>query len=135
MKALIAAIGLLWASASTANTYAAGQIWAYKTRTAEDGSLLKIQQVESDAALGPIYHISIIGVHLSNPHMRPELPHFPVSQGTLDNSVTKLVRSSAAFPDAAPGIDQWRAAKGGVFTITVAEIIDLVDQQTANVGN
>jgi len=60
------------------------------------------------------------------------LPHAPVSQQTLDASVTKLSSSDRSFPPPDSGIEEWKQAKGGVFTITVAEIIDILDQQTAN---
>ena len=128
-------LGLAGAGAAWAQTdhpaYAAGQVWTYHTRPGDDGSLLKIQQVEDDPALtklGPIYHISIIRVHLGPTRGLNEIGHSPVSKETLDKSVVALVKTEAAFPDASGGIEQWRAAKGGVFTISVAEIVDLIDK-------
>jgi len=134
LRIVAAGAGLLGASNPAArHHYTAGQVWEYRTRPGDEGSLLKIQQVEADPPLakrGPIYHISVIGFHLSNPQVVSILPHAPVSQQTLDASVIRLATTSAAFPDAAPGIDEWRQAKGGVFTIPVAEIIDILDQRT-----
>lgn len=138
---IIAATLLLVTSVLTAaapqTRYAVGQIWEYKTRAGDEGSLVKIQQIETDPALvklGPIFHISIIGMHLSNPRVQPVLPHLPVSQATLDASVTRLHTEAASFPDATSGIAEWRAAKGGVFTISLAEIVAIMDAQTAHVG-
>lgn len=135
----IAKAGLIIAAllniSAAPSRYALGQVWAYKTRAGDEGSVLKIQQIEQDLKLGPIYHISIIRFHLSSPQMRPEIPHSPVSAETLDASVTHLVKSDVRFPDATPGIEQWRNAKGGIFTIPVAEIVGIIDQQTANVGD
>lgn len=133
---LVAAV-LVPGAAPPQHSYAAGQIWEYKTRPGDEGSLLKIQQVEDNPAFqgkGQIYHISVIGFHLANPQVTPVLPHAPVSRQTLDASVTRLTTSSASFPDAAPGIAQWREAKGGVFTISVAQIVEILDQQTRAVG-
>ena len=64
---------------------------------------------------------------------RIEIAHLPVSKETLDESVTVAVQSNAKFPDATDGIQQWRDAKGGVFTISVAKIVDILDQSTAPV--
>jgi hypothetical protein len=57
-----------------------------------------------------------------------------VSRETLDKSVTTLVRSGATFPDPTPGMTQWRAAKGGVFTASVSEIVDFVDKTLSGHG-
>ena len=46
--------------------YAAGQVWQYRTRPGDEGSLLRIATIEVDPAFGhgePIFHISLIGVH------------------------------------------------------------------------
>lgn len=114
--------------------YAVGQVWRYRTRSDDPGSLLKIQQIEAGSALGPIYHISIIGVRLGQDRRVSEIAHTPVSRQTLDGSVTEMAASDARFPDAAPGIAQWRAASGGVFTLSVAEIVEVIDKTTRDHG-
>ena len=87
------------------------------------------------AKSGPVIHISVVGFHVMNPRMTPVLPHAPVTTQTLDESVTALSATTPAFPDAGPGIAQWKEAKGGVFTISVAQIVDLIDKQTAHAGD
>jgi hypothetical protein len=126
---LLVALG----AAAAPSRYAVGQVWEYHARPGDEGSLLKIQSIEDEPAYnaGPIYHISVIGFHVRNPQMAPILAHAPVNRAVLDASVTRLSDSKAEFPDAAPGIAQWRAAKGGVFTIPVARIIEILDAQTA----
>ena len=132
LKRLFAlAAAILLAGFSQADRYAAGQVWEYRTRPADTGSLLRIQRVEHDATLGPIYHISVIGLRLRNRDMEPNLPHTPVSRETLDASVTRLSNKTPNFPEFEPGIAQWRADRGGVFTIPVADIIEIVDRQTS----
>ena len=110
--------------------YSEGQVWEYRTRPTEGGSLLKIQKIDhrpSAEEHGPVYHISLIGLQLG-PEVPGALPHAPVSRETLDASVTRLSKSRVAFPAAEEGIAQWRAANGGVFTITVAEIAEIMEQ-------
>lgn len=114
-----------------ANDYVEGQVWEYQTRPQDPGSLIKIQKVNIDPERiehRVLYHISIIGVHLNDPNVLREISHVPVSRETLDDSVTRLSASKATFPDAAEGIAEWRKAKGGVFTIPLAQIVDSVEQ-------
>lgn len=126
----VAALVML-AGFTAPDRYAAGQVWEYRTRAAEAGSLLKIQRIETPTGHDePIYHISVIGLRLSNGG--DALQHTPVSRETLDASVTELSDRRPAFPDPAPGIAQWKADQGGVFTMTVAEIIQIVDDQVAS---
>jgi hypothetical protein len=138
MRAVFFAVmAILSSQPLAAHDYAAGQVWEYKTRPGDEGSLLKIQQIDNDLALAkvrPVFHISIIGFHLANPRMTPALPHAPVTKAVLDQSVTQLSSSDAIFPDALAAIAEWRHAKGGVFAISVAEIVGLMDTSTAHVG-
>jgi hypothetical protein len=127
LAALIASFGLLSGQAP-APKYAQGQIWEYKTRPQDAGSLLKIQRIETQGNL-PVYHISVIGVHVGGSVTPAALQHLPVSDQTLDASVTRLSQATPDFPTTfEEGISTWREAKGGVFTIPVAEIVDIVDQ-------
>ena len=124
---LICCAALMGAAPRPADRYAEGQVWEYRNRPQDVGSLLKIQRIEDGENLGRIYHISVIGIVLRSVRGH-ELQHSPVSRATLDASVTRLSSAKRDWPDAGPGITQWREAKGGVFTITVAAIIDLIDQ-------
>jgi hypothetical protein len=112
--------------------YAVGQVWEYRTRPGDEGSLLRIQQVEeSGPAPGPIYHISVIGVRFRQAPLSGQLAHLPVSRATLDASVTRLSATTPSFPDVSPGIAQWREVRGGVFTIPLAEVVDMVERMVA----
>lgn len=127
MRWLFVLLALLMPVVSAAQggaRYAAGQVWEYRTRPVDEGSLFKIHSVEK-ALAGEVYHISLIGLGYGRGMAHGgEFGHMAVSRETLDRSVTRLSASRAAFPDATEGIAQWRAAKGGVFTIPIAEIID-----------
>ena len=125
MTKFLLLLGALMAMVSSPARYAEGQVWGYHNRPQDAGSLVKIQKIEQSPA-GTIYHVSLIGIHLgSNPTV---LQHAPVSQQTLDASVTNQVADPGTFPDAADGIAEWRRAHGGVFTVTLAEIADMLAQ-------
>jgi hypothetical protein len=128
--ALLAAIGL--SGQAPPATYVAGQVWEYRTRQQDTGSLLKVQRVEM-IGTKKVYHISVVGVHFSTPGIAGVLPHIPVSDETLDASVTRLSAAKQDFPTTAldEGIEEWRKAQGGVFTIPMSQIVGIVDDQTA----
>jgi hypothetical protein len=131
MRALLASLAALIASllsqpAVAQERYAVGQVWEYTNRPQDGGSLIKIQRIEELPGLGTVYHISMIGVRIGG---EPQAAgHLPVSRKTLDASVIRLSGSAAEFPDASEGIAEWRKAKGGVFTITLAEIADVLEK-------
>lgn len=115
--------------------YAEGQVWEYRTRAGDENSRLKIGRIErvdgrEDA---PIYHISIAGVQLGGPVVEGLIQHAPVSKETLDASVIRLGDANGLeFGDVEEGIAEWRRARGGVFTISVAEIVDAMVQALAS---
>lgn len=116
---------------ATANNYAEGQVWEYRTRPQDPRSLLKIQKIDRDPSRAEhrvIYHISVISVRLNDPNVPRDISQIPVARESLDDSVIRLASSGTNFPDASDGIAEWRRAKGGVFTIPVARIIDVVEQ-------
>ena len=105
--------------------YVEGQVWEYRTRRGEERSLVKIQRIEADSQTNaPIFHVSVSG--LRGPH-RKSLSHAPVSQKTLDLSVTRLSNDKIYFPAADEGIAEWKQANGGVYSITLAEIVEAAD--------
>ena len=125
----ICALALLGA-APPAHQFAEGQVWEYRTRPADAGSLLKIQKIErvpAFAQFGPVFHVTVIGVHLGKPRGPADtMDHAPFSRGALDASVTRLFTAPAVFPDAAEGIAEWHKARGGMFTIPVATAVESV---------
>lgn len=131
---IVAAIGL---SAETVpTTYAEGQVWEYKARPQDAGSLLKIQRI-TELDNQKVYHLSVIGVHFRTPGILGVFPHMPVFKATLDASVTKRSSSTAPFPTTAvdEGIAEWQRARGGVFTIPMSQIVDIADDQTSKMSS
>ena len=129
------AMGLLMNQSALAD-YKPGQVWKYKTRAGEEGSLIYVVKVDAEKGHGSIYHIYVDGLRIRNPHLsggiQSELPHAPVDKSTLDASVTELVRDKKQIPDISGGYATWReafdAGEAGVFNIPVAKIIDYIEQ-------
>lgn len=122
-------LGLFDFGLASAQSFVEGQVWEYKTRPGETGSLLRIAKVDHDPKLGDVFHISIVGVQIKRPKgILTELSHVPVARVTLEKSVTRRSNSKVSFPDFQPGYAEWNTAKGGVFNVSVAEIVSIVEQ-------
>ena len=137
MKKIIAILGLssIFGLAEAAQFFT-GQVWTYKNRIGEDGSTVLINKVESHPKLGKIFHVSIFGVKVKNSKLAggisTDLPHFPVSEETLNKSVVKLIGKKAPNPEYLDGYNVWKEAfdngEAGIFTITLAEIVGVIEE-------
>ncbi|WP_082938484.1 hypothetical protein [Mitsuaria sp. 7] len=133
---LIALTPLATMTEALSQEFKEGQVWSYRTRSNDQGSTLLINKVEFDAKLGSIFHISVNGVKVKNRRapngITQDLPHFPVSRKTLEDSALKLVGTSAPNPDYREGHATWKqafeAGEAGIFTIPVAEIVDFIEK-------
>jgi len=116
--------------------YSEGQVWSYETRLGEENSTVLINKIEEDAKLGKIFHVSVDGIKVKNRHVdggiSTELPHLPVSEETLKESLIKLVGKQAPNPSYLEGYRTWRAAfdagNAGIFRISLWEIIGFVEE-------
>ncbi|MDQ8035254.1 MAG: hypothetical protein REJ50_24890 [Bordetella sp.] len=116
--------------------YAVGQLWQYHARPGESASRVLINLIETAPLLGNIFHISVLDVAVRNPRsasgLTDELPHFPVSEETLQKSLTQLDGTREPLADHREGYRVWREAfdkqEAGVFTLSVAEIVDLIER-------
>jgi len=120
----------------TDSKYSPGQVWAYKTRGTENPSTITILRVESLPKVGVIIHIRIDGIKLKNcsggtsPNV---IQDAPFTEDAIDRSVVRLVKQDSQLPDFQAGYADWRAHCGGVYTITVAEMLK-ADEMTFNAG-
>ena len=57
MTKLLLLLGVLLSLADSPTRYSEGQVWAYPTRPQDNGSLVKIQKIET-AEVGTIYDIA-----------------------------------------------------------------------------
>ncbi|MDQ0468247.1 hypothetical protein [Labrys wisconsinensis] len=129
MAAIVASCAM--SAEAAPRKYKVGQVWEYRARDQDKGSLLKIRRIDADivsAKIGFIYHISIVGITWADERIPPTLAHAPLSGPALDASVTRLSTQSPDFPSATEGIAAWKRAKGGVWTVPVADVVDAVDR-------
>ena len=132
-KLLALFLGLFSVGAHS-HEYQTGQIWQYRTRPGEEQSRLYIAKIETLSNGERVFHIRLDKLKIPNGKLAGQvqtvLPHAPVSEKTLDISVTKLQGSTSNPPDISEGYATWReaydAGEGGIFTIPVSEIVDLV---------
>ena len=118
--------------------YRVGQIWQYQTRPGEEQSRLYIVKVDTLADGRLAFHLYLDNLKIPNSRLpgqvQTELPHTPVSSETLDKSVVKLLGTTATLPDISEGYAIWReasdAGEGGIFTISIAEIVDFIEEAT-----
>lgn len=106
-----------------------GQVWQYKTRSHEENSTLTVLKIESLPKMGTIIHIRVEQIRLRNCTGGPEpdkFEHMPFARESIERSVTKLVKETAV-PVFESGYDQWRKACGGVYTVTVAEAVNVAE--------
>ena len=121
---------------STQSRFEEGQVWSYSTRSTDQGSTLLINKIEVHEKIGRIYHVSVNDVRVKNPRVEggitTELPHFPVSEITLQKSTIALVSEGAApNPSYTEGYSIWKEAfdrdEAGVFDTSVAEIVEFIE--------
>lgn len=103
---------------------AEGQMWTI--RDVLEHTRLVVARTEHE---GTIVHISVFGVDVPEsaygPATRITIAHLPFARSSLAHSVLSLISTdatpAAAFED---GYAQWKQAKGGIFTLSVKEVID-----------
>jgi hypothetical protein len=118
------------------STYRPGQVWSYNARPAEAASTVTILRVERTPKLGVIVHIRVDGVKFKNCTGGPspsEIDHAPFTKAAMDKSVSRKLRTDAKLPDFAAGYDDWLAHCGGVYTLSIAEMV-AVNDATFNAG-
>ena len=111
--------------------YKVGQVWTYRTRPYEAGSVLTIVKTEVDDKLGSIIHIHLQGLRIKNPQAELGFTsfatHLPCSEEAIDQSVTELRQASGLFPGYEEGHQEWRkafdAGNAGIWSIPVAEMV------------
>jgi hypothetical protein len=116
--------------------YRPGQTWSYKTRKGEESSRIIICKVEPHEKLGNIVHVHVTGVAIKSPASRDGIArtihHSPYAEAAIDKSVTALIAENGDLPDFNEGYREWKQSfdkgKAGIFTISVAEGVDVMEQ-------
>ena len=125
---------------TTASKYQIGQVWGYSTRPYETDSYLTVVKVELLYGNEVAVHIQIDDLDMEPFELggppRTTASHLPFSEAALDASVTELLDKVEVSPEYEEGYEIWREAffegNAGIFSITVAEVIDLIESTTSN---
>ena len=112
-------------SGSQAHDFRPGQVWTFHLDPSEPAATLTVLKVETLEKLGIVVHISVSAVRV--PGGVTSVGHLPMARAALDKSVVKLVRIDSAPPDLG-GYEEWKRAKGGVFTTSVSDAMSFVRQ-------
>lgn len=112
--------------------YEVGQVWHYDTRAGEEGSRVFIVRVDDHPDEGTVFHIYVDQLKIRNPRLpggfQDYLPHSPVSVESLNQSVMELAEEQVAeLPDISEAYESWRQSRGGVFTIPIKQIVQLIE--------
>src|SRR5688572_12692382 len=77
-----------------------GQVWNYKTRAGEENSTLVVLKVETAAGWSNIVHVGLTGLKLkTGAGISETLPHLPIDETAVKNSVTTKVSDSGKLTD------------------------------------
>ncbi len=119
--------------AAPAPEIAAGQEWSVK---ADPTSAIKvvIGRIEPWGAKMAV-HVSLLNVPVPPCGSRPltmTVGHMPFDRDALARSVDALLDSNVApAKDFEAGYQQWKSARGGIFSISVSDAASLVAKQVA----
>jgi hypothetical protein len=126
--------GHVAAASSPRVEYRAGQVWAIVTPPDQPDARLTVLKVDTHERLGRVIHISLSGVEL--PNGSRIVPHMPLTEAAMAQTVTKLIREDEPVTADVEGYRQWRkaveAGKGGAFSIPVAQSFETVREAYAN---
>ncbi len=101
----------------------------YKTRLGDVDSTLTILKVESLPGR-PAIHIRIDNILFTNSEggLEPQtITRAPITKKALDESVTRLVKKESHVPNFEEEYRDWRNDEGGVFTISVVDVVQVLE--------
>ena len=104
----------------------------FTARQGDPHPTLVIDRIEMLPKIGEIVHISVRGVRIKNRRspdgFTNEIAHMPFARAALERSLTRLVHDSVSLPAYEEGYAEWKAARGGAYTISVREVLDVIEQ-------
>jgi len=122
---LIAGLAMASDTNPQKHNFIPGQVWTFHLDPSEPASTLTVLKVETIEKIGDVVHISVSAVRVPGGVTR--IGHLPMSRASLDTSVLELVKTDSATADLG-GYEQWKRAKGGVFTTSVSDAMSFVRQ-------
>jgi hypothetical protein len=114
---------------------APGQRWSYRTRAGEPDSTLVILRIDEDPKAGRIVHVRIEGVSFASRNGEgssiSSVGHAPIAEASVLPALGQIVETGCEIDDL-EGYFIWKksfdAGKGGVFTISPAEVVEVIAQ-------
>jgi len=115
---------------------AVGQRWTFDAHEVDHRASVVICRLEED---GRGVHIAILDLGRTAPDGQPSFSgtnQTPIAREALERSLVRLLEADVALPaDFAKDYESWKSAKGGFFTMTVAEIAAMVRASGAYQAN
>lgn len=121
---------------SSDDKFAPGQVWMFKGRSFEPAARLTILRIDLIPKIGKVIHVRLDGIRLRNCSGGPEpnsIQHAPFTKEALERSSLKLL-NQGEVPDYQEGYDRWRHDCGGVYSISVSQMV-VADETTFNAGS
>lgn len=128
--------------------YKEGQVWSYKTNSKDVEPNLYVVKIDKHENLGAIYHLYIDGLNIKNSLLengvQSVIPHIPVSEKTMNESVINLlmevnIDENIDIESFTDGYSQWKEAfdkeTAGIWTIPIDEIIICIEKVIQEMTN
>jgi hypothetical protein len=122
--AALAAIALALPAAAQPPALAVGQEWSIKSDKPTTAKVI-IGRIEAGPKADEIVSVSIVDVPTEGGVT--EIAHAPFAKPAMTASLDRLLASDVPIPPRfEAGYNQWKSAKGGYFTISVAQVIEIM---------
>ena len=119
---LFALVAIFHGDATAQTRIEEGQVWTFKNAPSDTARLV-IRKIERWEGGCEAVHISVYGLPKVGDFLG-EVSHMPFDRKTLEGSLDKLAAEAPrADADFAGGYQEWKSARGGIFTISVAEAL------------
>ncbi len=111
------------------------QVWKYRSRPGEESSRIIVGKIE-EVNGSMVIHVKLIGVKIRSPQAPSEfiseLAHIPISEESFRASIIEVVHGPADLENFEEGYSLWKEQRGGVFTISAREIVDMTENAMKN---
>ena len=134
---LASALSSINAQAESYSMLHAGQEWSYRSRSQDTLSTVVIGQLENHPDLGRIVHCLVRNVYLSDSEAvggasLNQLSHIPISEAAFRDSLIEKIAEGIDWSEMNEGVRTWREASGGVFSVSLKEVVQIVDETIAD---
>ncbi|WP_379968232.1 hypothetical protein [Ectobacillus sp. sgz5001026] len=110
-------------------SFSAGDIYSFEGRKSDPSPQIIILGKEPFLDTTAV-HVQIIGIELqiSDGQTLTKIGHVPVCEESLRNSVIDYLGKANVPDDELEGIKVWKEAKGGIYTVSLKEIVNIIER-------